>query len=427
MPLKPRNSRRSVAPSPAALQKIEYPDLDDSCLENSNLPVTAAPMTISQFRDTPFWEISLEECVQQTLATSEILQKLGGVVVNAPGQVQTVFDQALIESGPGSVEAALSAFDAQFNANLTYNRNERAFNNRFFGGGADQLISNVSNQTTGLSKQTAAGTTFSWRNIIDYNRNTSPINTFASVYDWVNQLEVRQPLLRGRGTAVNRIAGPNAAPGQYNGVLIARIRSDISLANFERAVRDLVLEVENNYWELYFAYRDLDTKLTARESARETWENRKLRYENGVGRPDEEAQARQQYYSFQLQAQNALAGRVGGQLGLLGSERNLRRLMGLPASDGRILKPSSQPAVAPVVFDWDQSQYDALQRRVEIRGQKWAVRQRELELLAAKNLVKWRFDFVGQYGFRGFGDDLFGSRNRACESSFSRFSSKWRS
>jgi outer membrane protein TolC len=408
----------SCAPCSSSLQKIEYPDLDDPCLENGSLPVTERPMTISQFRDAQFWEISLEECVQQTLATSDVLQKLGGVVVNAPGQAQTVFDQAIIETSVGGVEAALSAFDAQFNSNFTYNRNERAFNNRFFGGGADQLTSNIANQTTGLSKQTAAGTTFTWRNIIDYNRNNSPINTFASVYDWVDQFEVRQPLMRGRGAAVNRIAGPNAQPGQYNGVLIARIRSDISLANFERAVRDLIFEVENNYWELYYAYRDLDTRLTARESARETWVNRKLRYENGVGRPDEEAQARQQYYSFQLQAQNALAGRVGGQLGLLGSERNLRRLMGLPANDGRILKPSSQPAIAPVVFDWEQAEFDALQRRVEIRGQKWAVRQRELELLAAKNLVKWRFDFVGQYAFRGFGDDLFGSRNRAANQVF---------
>ena len=179
------------------------------------------------------------------------------------------------------------------------------------GGGADSLISNTSNSRFELSKQTAAGTSFATRTLIDYNRTNIPIatpgnpfgNRFGSVYDWVSQMEIRQPLLRGRGAAVNRIAGPNAAPGQYNGVLIARIRGDISLTDFEAAVRDLIRDVEVNYWELYFAYRDLDTKLTARDSARKIWENRKLRFENGVGRPDEEAQARQQYFSFQLQAQ----------------------------------------------------------------------------------------------------------------------------
>lgn len=236
-------------------------------------------------------------------------------------------------------------------------------------------------------------------------------NRFRSVYNTVNQVEVRQPLLRGYGTAVNRIAGPNAQPGIYNGVLIARIRSDISLTDFEIAVRNLVRDVEASYWELYFAYQDLDTKIAARESARETWENRKLRYENGVGRPDEEAQARQQYFRFQDQAQNALAGVTNGPPGVLGAERNLRRLTGLLASDGRLIRPISEPATAPVLFDWQQSQQLALQRRAELRRQKWAVKQRELELLAANALNKWRFDLVGQYGFRGFGDDLFGNRN----------------
>jgi len=166
--------------------------------------------------------------------------------------------------------------------------------------------------------------------------------------------------LQGRGVDFNRIAGPNAVPGQYDGVLIRRIRSDISLADFEISVRDLVRDVENAYWELYFAYRDLDTQLAARESARETWKNRKLRFESGLDRPDDEAQARQQYFNFDTQAKNALAGILNGQPGVLGAERNLRRLLGLSPSDGKLLRPSTDPVLAPVVFDWDQSQSTAL-------------------------------------------------------------------
>jgi len=240
----------------------------------------------------------------------------------------------------------------------------------------------------------------------------------GSTYDIVNQVEFRQPLARGRGTLVNRIAGPNAALGNYNGVLIARIRTDISLADFEAAVRDLVANVEANYWELYFAYRDLDTKMSARDAARKTWENRQLRFENEVGRPDDEAQARQQYFTFKNQTQNAFAGTTTGQLGVLGAERNLRRLMGIVGSDGSLIRPATEPSVAPVVYDWGVAQEQTLERRVELRRQKWILRQRELELVAAKALNRWRFDFVGQYGFRGFGDNLFGSRSRANGSAF---------
>jgi len=291
-------------------------------------------------------------------------------------------------------------------------RSERVFNNPFFGGGAPALTSNTSAFRLQVSKQAANGSTLTLRNLTDYNRNSSPVNAFGSVYDLVNQLEFRQPLGRGAGTAVTRIAGPNAVPGQYNGVLISRIRSDISLSAFESAVRNLVRDVETNYWELYFAYRNLDTILEARDSARSTWENRKLRLDNGVGRPDDEAQARQQFFAFEIQAQSALAGRGQGQLGVFGAERNLRRLMGLPPVDGQMIRPSSEPVAAPIAFDWDSSRSQALSRRVELRQQKWSIRQRELELVAARQLNKWDFDLVGNYGWRGFGDNLIGSRDR---------------
>ena len=399
--------------------RIAYPQpssvSDQQPVERLHSP---APVTLSNFDSIQPREMTLDECVATALANSEVMQKLGGVVVNSPAATTTLYDPALAETSAGGVEAALSAFDAQFNGGFLYDRSERRFNNLFFGGGAENLVSNVGNFNFGISKQTAAGTSFTARSITDYNRSNSPANTFGSSYDIVNQLEFRQPLARGRGTLVNRIAGPNAVIGNYNGVLIGRIRTDISLADFEAAVRDLVASVEANYWELYFAYRDFDTKIEARNAARETWENRQLRYENEVGRPDDEALARQQFFTFKSQAQNAFAGTSNGQLGVLGAERNLRRLMGIVGSDGSLIRPSTEPTVAPVVYDWEEAQQKTLDRRVELRRQKGTVRQRELELIAAKALNRWRFDLVGQYGFRGFGDNLFGSSSRPNGSAF---------
>ena len=399
-------------PCQSFLQQIETPDLEcETCTTGDELRTTT-PLTISNYQDTESWDLTIDQCVEMALANSKVLQKIGGVVVSAPQGVNTLFDQAIQETSLASVEDALADFDAQLTSSFTYGRSEREFNNLFFGGGTPRLTSNTSNFITELSKQTAAGTSFAMRSTTAYDRNSSPANLFGSTFDVLNLLEVRQPLMRGRGTAVNRIAGPNAVPGQYDGVLIRRIRSDISLADFEISVRDLVRDVEQAYWELHFAYRDLDTKIAARESSRETWENRKLRFDNGLGRPDDEAQARQQFFSFETQVKNALAGTSTGQVGVFSAERNLRRLLGIGAADGRLIRPATEPVLAPVAFDWDQSQSSALRTRVELRRQKWAIGQRELELLAAKQLNKWRFDVVGQYGFRGFGDNLFGSRDR---------------
>jgi outer membrane protein TolC len=407
-----------TVPCQSLLQQIDYAALKQNCIETPHDLVGQTPLTISTFHEQKSWELTLEECVELTLAHSDVLQKLGGIVVDNPGFVNTLYDQALVESRVGSVEDALSAFDAQWAGGISLARNQRRFNNPIFGGGVNSAITNLGNYNASLVKQTANGTTFAVRNFIDYTRNNLPIatpqnpfgNRFGSVWDVVNRIEIRQPLLRGRGAAVNRIAGPNPMVGVYNGVLIARIRSDISLTDFEIAVRNLIRDVERNYWELYFAYQDLDTKLTARNSARETWENRKLRLESGVGRPDEEAQARQQYYSFQNQAQNALTGTpLMGQLGLLGAERNLRRLMGQISSDGTLIKPISEPAVAPICFDWASSHAQALEHRPELRRQRWVVKQRELELFAARSLNQWQFDFVGQHDNRGWGDQLMGN------------------
>ena len=405
-------------PCQNVLQEIERPDLQcDDCTDGNEL-ISGPPITISSFNDVQPWDMTLDQCVEMALANSKVMQKLGGVVVSAPAGVNTLYDQAIVETGLQSVENALSAFDAQFASSLIYNHSERRFNNLFVGGGASAINSDIVNYQTELSKTTATGASFAARNFIDYNANNSPANLFPSVYDVVNQFEYRQPLLQGFGTAVNRLTGPDAVPGQYNGVLIRRINSDITLSDFQLAVRDLVRDVENSYWELYFAYRDLDTKLAARESTRETWENRKLRFDNGLGRPDDEAQARQQYFEFNAQAKNALAGTNSGQLGVLGAERNLRRLMGISNVERRLIRPVTDPVMAPVAFDWQLSQQQALESRIELSRQKWTIRRFELELLAAKQLNKWRFDFVGQYGFRGFGDNLFGSRDRPNGSAF---------
>lgn len=407
------------APCSPVLQRIEHPELyDDGCDDVSSL-YTGPPITLSTYDQIQYSEMTLDECVHLALQNSKVLSKLGGVVVNSPQGAATLMDQAIVETDPqASVEAALSAFDTQFSSAIGLAHTERTFNNAFFGGGVANNITNSGNFNVQLQKQTAAGTIFSVRNVTDYSRDNSPFNTVPSIWNTVNQVDIRQPLLRGSGVAINRIAGPNAVAGNYNGVLISRIRSDISLADFEATIRDLVRDVERNYWELYFAYRNLDTTLTARDATRKTWENRKLRLDNGVGRPDEEAQARQQYFTFKAQAENALTGVGQGQLGVLGAERNLRRLLGLSISENTVIKPITEPSVAPIAFDWQASQAATLEQRPEIRRQKWTIKQRELEYVAAKALNMWRLDLVGQYGFRGFGDNLFGSRSRPNGSAF---------
>ncbi len=412
----------------ATFSEIEYPDV---CAANCGESLdgdhlrTGPPPTVSNFSEQEFWSLTLEEAIELTLANNKVLDKLGGRVIGAPAGLRTAYDPALLETSPfNSAEAALADFDAQFTGNATLDHTERKNNvtpdpTGFF---PANTISNLGNLRAAISKTYANGSEFSVFSQSDYNRNNRPTNRFTSSWDTILRAEVRQPLAQGAGTAVNRIAGPNALPGQYNGVLIGRIRGDVALTDFEAAVRDLTRDVEVAYWELYFAYRNLDVAVQAREAARLIWDNRDKRVAAGLSRPDDEAQTRQQYFEFAQAAINALSGTTPTS-GVLGAERELRRLIGLVNHDGQLIRPATEPTIAPVLFDWDQAQEQALAQRVELRRQKWLLRQRELELFAARKLNRWRVDALASVAARGFGDDLLGNTPGITEDS--AFSDLW--
>ena len=87
--------------------------------------------------------------------------------------------------------------------------------------------------------------------------------------------------------------------------------------------------------------------------------------------------------------------------------------MGLPPSDGKLMRPTDEPVLAKIDFDWCQVTDEATTRRAELRRQKWHIRRRELELIASKNHLLPRLDAVGRYRWRGFGDDLFPQQRAA--------------
>ncbi len=401
-----------AAPYEPILTRVEYPDVDAAQIVDERVRKSIAPHTVRYAEQKEYWDLALDEAVQIALANSQVMRDIGGRVVAAPGATQSIYDPALQESNPLSgVEAALAAFDAQFTSQLTIQHNERTFNNIFFGAGTTGFKQNTGDFLAEIAKPTATGTRFAFRNITTYNRNTSPANRFPSVYETMFEGEFRHPLLQGSGIEFNRIAGPQARPGVYNGVLIARINTDIALADFEIAVRDLVRDVEQTYWELYFAYRDLDAKKRNRDAALELWRLVESQVKLGAADAERESLVREQYYSAQAAVEEALAGSPTGPPGVYSVERRLRRLMGLPATDDRLIRPADEPQLVEVHFDWRDSLQQAFWRRPELRRQQWQIKRRELELAAARNFRLGRLDLVALYRWRGFGDDLFGSQN----------------
>ncbi|MEQ1906773.1 MAG: TolC family protein [Pirellulaceae bacterium] len=264
-----------------------------------------------------------------------------------------------------------------------------------------------------VSKTSATRATFSLVNDTQYDNNDGPNNLFNHSWTTSWDLQARQPLLQGAGVTFNRIAGPSAQPGfrSTSGLLISRANYDISTFQFEQGLQQFVYEVIGKYWQLSVAYRNFDSIRSARDSALKNWNLTEARLTQGIigGEADREAEAREQYYLFESQLAQALSGdSLSGEPGVLSAEADLRRLMGLPNSGDRIIRPIDEPISAAPVFEWEQLLDQALARRPEIAQQEIRIQQRELELIAAKNFLLPRLDAVAIYRKNGFGDDLLG-------------------
>ncbi|MEM7811659.1 MAG: TolC family protein [Planctomycetota bacterium] len=395
---------------------------------DSTVPLTSdEPRTIVRRDRDEIWDLPLEEAIETALRNSDVIRTstggrgqvtgfgLTGSSINA-ATTSTIYDPAVQASnafGQRGVEAALSDFDANFTSSITWGKNERILNNAIFagviGGTAVELGEETAVFDATFSKNLATGGVFSVGQDWNYDANNAfPAGQlFPSTYTGAFSVNARQPLLAGGGVEYTRIAGPigtqvSAAVPVNNGVVIARINEDISIAAFEINTRNLVKSVEDSYWNLYLAYRNYETSLNVRDSALRSWREAKAKLDIGGTkgfRPADEAQARDFYFETRAAAENALSS-------LYTNEAELRRLMGLQVNDGRVIRPIDEPTTAEFTPDWESSITEGLMFRSELRQTKWDLKSLQLQLRAARNLLKPRLDAVAGYQVNGFGDHL---------------------
>ncbi len=391
---------------------IEYPCLDFPTPQS--VAVSHEPRSVARRVEDEPRDFTLQEAIQTALANNEVIELGGGgakASLRGPGGVTTVYDPGIQQSGVlfgrgRGVEAALADFDTTFSTSMVWGRSRSAVGN-VLGPGRDTGLF-----TSGLSKRFASGSTLSldhnWNYINTPTAGAAP-NAFPSAYGGNIGASYRHPLLAASGVEFTRIAGPvnrafGAITGVSQGVLIARISADISLADFEAAVRNATVDVENAYWDLYFAYRSYDTAVVAHQSAFQTWRESQDRLEVGILKPADELQSRDRLYATKAAVETSLNS-------LYQAETELRRLVGLPMNDGTVLRTADEPAVAPFKPDWRASLSEGLTHRVELRRQKWTIKSLQLQLKAARSLVKPRLDFVTSYDVNGFGDKLISQSN----------------
>ena len=394
---------------------IEYPNVDQASAEE--VVNSQRPHTVRDRHQDEVWELTLMQAVHLAVQNNKLIRTRsnGQTLLQTPQNAPSVYDVAIRDSGylfgNRGPEAALADYDATFNTQMTFGHNENIANTKLpypgFVSTAD-----TSAFTSSLAKTFANGGSVSFNNNWNYN-GTNAVNPlfpsaslFPSYYTAVSQIQYVQPLWAYGGVEYNRIAGParsgfSGVTGVSQGVVISRINTDITIADFENAVVAMVKDVEDLYWELYLSYRQIAADNANRESALRTWREVKAKMDVGAtgGKASDEAQAREAYFRSRANVENAWGN-------ILATENALRKQLGLPVNDGRIIRPADNPLEGEYVIQWESALIDGLTRRLELRKQKWQIKSLSLQVKAAENVANPQLNFISGYQLNGFGNQL---------------------
>lgn len=412
--LKYLGSDKELSYYKTAATTIDYPAVDTQTSHEA--AYAKRPRTVLDREKEEVWEISLSQAIQLAIQNNSIIRSrtavgAPSVILNGADRAPSAYDPAIQETGVlfggRGISGALAAFDAQLEASVTFGQSKLPLN---ITTGPFRRDTDSGVFDTSLSKTFGYGGSVALSHSMNY-ADINPGTAFAisNSYSGNVRAEYRQPLWAGAGTEFTRIAGPisqsfGGLSGVNQGVVIARINNDITLADFEASVLQMLKDVEDLYWELYLRYREYDTAVTNRNSALQSWREAHRILEAGGKpgfKPSDEAQARDFYFQSRSLAETALSN-------IYSAEISLRRIVGLSVNDGRMMRPSDEPTTAAFHPSWETSLTEALTQRVELRRQKWNIKSLELQLCAAESLTNPRLDFVSDVQADGLGDGLFG-------------------
>jgi len=239
-----------------------------------------------------------------------------------------------------------------------------------------------------------------WRNgNLDTDSN---FYLFDPVYNTGFSLGLRQPLLRGLGEKV-QMADINSAQS----VLQARS----FLVKSEAA--DLAAEVKNAYWQLVYAYQNLDVLKLGLTLAKTLRDDTAAKISAGklasidIYQPESEVARREEDL-------------ISGERAIGVAEANLKLLMN--SQDWLTpLSPTNKPETAPVTPDIKMVLDNALENRPDLKAAAMQIKASEFQVQKAENNVLPALDLIGLVGFGGT-DDTYGN---ALESSFNDSETQW--
>lgn len=248
----------------------------------------------------------------------------------------------------------------------------------------------------GLNQYAPWGETFSfnWTN----NRGRTPNSPLSDsninpTYASGLQLQTTLPLLRGFGMEVGNRT-----------VLMAKWDRAAAGEQFAYRLRDTLVQVETDYWNLIYTIKDLDTKMKALDLAKRFQEETRLKIEAGVLAPIEQISSDAQVATRETEI-------IVSQTQVGNAEDILKLDLGFTKDTPEWnlhVKPTQEPRQV------DTSEYQegalidkALDTRPELKEIKANLQKDQLGVRVAKNATLPQLNLVAGLGYSGLAGDGF--------------------
>ena len=321
--------------------------------------------------------ITLDACIRRTLANNLGVQ----IARYGPPIART------------SVRETEAIFDPTWFLNNALGRIKEEAGS-FLAGAANTLVARQRQFSTGVQSLLPTGGTWQLSQDWTWLRTNSLFFTPNPQYDSNLTLSVQQSLLRGAGVEVTR-----------SPIVLARLDYDISAADFKARLMDIVLEVEQAYWDLVVAQTQVQSVTEALQAAQENLRIARRRFEEG-------ADKRVVVSLAEAAATSRQADLVSARLQLVQTSDRLKRLINdpeLPLTDPAVLAAQELPAAepAPVLLPMlHQSMAAAMQNRPEIRQAEDRVAQAGVNERVARNQKLPQLDLGASFNLNGLSYDL---------------------
>lgn len=195
-----------------------------------------------------------------------------------------------------------------------------------------------------------------------------------------------QPIFRGRDFDLNR-----------RNIEIAKKNLTLSDSQFRQRAVDVIASVEQSYWDLTFALRNLQVQIEAVKQARLQLESNRRQVEKGILPPIDLVAAEAQIANFEL-------GVYSAQENVTRAENALKTLIlgnRSAAEWAKAIVPVSPVDLETPKATLDQSVEEALRSRPEISQLETAKDINQIEKRYFRDQLKPQIDFVGSYTAQG--------------------------